>query len=422
MRRRRVHYVVQSEMLDGGVIESQIVARARAQARLFPESSVSIRFLEPARTALSPRARNTLRHYRSMWREGAIHVVPFVSRLGARATGSMLALSLARERFAREAPVFHCRGPVATLSAHGARLALGRGRVVFDLRGAATYETAHRFGAPQGQSLSPKGQHAVDTALRQELTGAAVADFVITVSPGMKEYAERNLGLSPDRILVVPSCVEELTYSDEARSRARQRWGVEPATPVFIYSGRIGPERLPDHMFRVFSAAARLRPDARLVLLLYRNDLDSLPARLAAAGIRPDHVVTETLGRDEAAASLAGADLSLFFCEPALRFDVALPIKMAEYLAAGTSLIVNSVARDVATIVRERRVGGIIDHDATDGALTQGITELLNHIGADRNAARQRALDACADLFLWERHAASLRRAYGWDMTTTCVE
>lgn len=410
-----MYYVVQSEMLDGGVIESQVVGRLRAQSRAADLPKPRLVFLEPVRIAFSRAARRTRAAYRRMWPEGRISVVPFVSRGGTSSPGEALALYLARERLSSAPIVFHCRGGNATWSAHVARCRLRRGRVVYDLRGSDAYETLHRRGYSWMEGVSADAARAYERALAAERRAASAADFVLTVSRGLQQYATDVLDVPSDRVLVTPSCVDDLTFAESRRRTVREQWGVEGDAPVFLYAGRLGRERLPDHMFRVFARVLRVRPDARLVLMLYRNDLENVDAALEHASVRPSSVTRVSCTRDEAVAQLCGADVGFFFCEPALRFRYCFPIKLPEYLAAGLSVVVNSAAAEVPELVRERGLGWIMDEELDVTSLDRHVGELVQQLAANRSELRERALRCCSELYLWRNHFAAVRQAYGHD-------
>src|SRR5262245_22998646 len=203
----RLYYVVQSEMLTGGVIESQILAALRAQAAAPGQPPTTLVFLEPLRVAWSRAARRTLRFFRGLWPQGRIVLLPFVGRLGGERAPAYSLLSYLRWRERDGADlVFHCRGSGATWTAHLARRALGRGRVIFDLRGHHPFETIHRLGHPDPASLPPAVERSYRLTLQRERQAAAAADQLFTVSPGLVTYAVEDLGVPAERVLVVPNC------------------------------------------------------------------------------------------------------------------------------------------------------------------------------------------------------------------------
>jgi glycosyltransferase involved in cell wall biosynthesis len=411
-RMTRLYYVVQSEMLTGGVIEAQVIASLRAHNGVDGHPDTELVFLEPARVAFSRAARTTLAAYRRMWPSGRIRVVPFVGRLGAWAPGAFLLAHLARERVRSSSIAFHCRGAPATLSAGFARRALGKGRVVFDIRGAWAEETIHRLGFPWPERLSPLAAQSYASTLALERQAAAVADRVFAVSRGLKRYAIDVLGTPESRVSVVPSCVERLTFDDAARSEARRAWGVQDDAPVLLYSGRLGRERLPGLMFRLFRMIRQRRPDARLVVMTYRNQLGDILAEARSAGVPPDAVRCASAHRDAVVRQLCGADLGLLFLEPAARHEHCLPIKTAEYLGAGLGLVVNDTF-EVPALVRRHRLGWVIGGDDSDAALAAAASRIVDELDADRIGLRQRCLLACSKLFLWDRYLALIRTAYG---------
>src|SRR4051794_32431663 len=111
-----VWVVVTNEMLTG-VIPSQVLAPARAHVAAFPNLKLRIIFLEPARVALSNRARRRLEELRQMWPAGEMAVCPYVGRLGSFAPALSIRLAIEVGGRASTPAVFHCRGPEATIQA-----------------------------------------------------------------------------------------------------------------------------------------------------------------------------------------------------------------------------------------------------------------------------------------------------------------
>ncbi len=409
----RLYYIVQSEMMTGGVIEAQVIGTLRAHARIEGQPKTKLIFLEAGRVALSRRARATLRKYRSIWPEGDISIVPYVSRLGENSAGKSLAVYLSRERMSREEIIFHCRGPATTWAAHTARESLSKGRVIFDVRGPFADETIHRLGFPWPSELSPQAERAHRLCMDMDRRAAAVADRIFTISPGMKRYAIENFGASEDSTLVVPSCVENLSFDHKTRDEVRKEWGANPLSPVFLYAGRLGSERLPRHMFRLFAAALRIRPDAKFILMTYLNQLADIESLMKEAGVPRSAVTVASYSRDEALLRMCAADVGLLFLESALRYQDCLPIKIPEYLSAGLSLAMNSSVGKLPDLVSSRKLGWVIDEDVSNEALDENARKMIAEIEENSAVMKQRSLDACSEFFLWRNHVPAIRRAYG---------
>ena len=409
----KLFYIVKSEMLTGGVIEAQTVASLRAQAEFANHPPAQLIFLEAAGVALSKPARATLKRFRAMWLAGKIRLVPFVSRLGDDAPGQALALALAREKVGSEPLIFHCRAPEATKQAEVARRWLGRGRIVFDLRGATPYEAIHARGHPFAENLPPAIQRIYDKNLARDREAAAIADFVLTVSPGLRRYALEQLGVAEERLAVVPSCVAGLSYDETARQQARTGWGVADDAPVLLYAGQLAADRLPRHLFALFAALRKLRPDAKLVVLSYLNKLDDLRGLLTEFGVAESslHIAAHT--RDETLRLMAGADVAALFLEPALRYQYCFPIKIPEYLSAGLPLVVNDSFEWIPELLREKELGWVVPTVATTKDFSEAARAICASIATRRTEMRQKALAVCDEMFTWPRYRENLRRAYG---------
>jgi glycosyltransferase involved in cell wall biosynthesis len=411
---KKLFFLTQSEIMTGGVIEAQVIASLRAQTATPGQPETRLIFLESASEARKPQVRAKFKEFKSFWPEGRMSLAPFVGRFGGDdAPARSLALALARERFSRDELIFHCRGPQATLSAARARKYLKKGRVIFDVRGASAFEAIHRQGFPWRENLSAAAEKAWEYGLAEDRAAAQAADELFVVSPGLKRYATDYLGVAAERVTIVPSCVAGPSYSAENRRAARKRWAARDDAPILLYSGRLGPERLPQLMFRLFRAMLDKNPAAKLVILSYLNQLNNLTDLREAAGVPETAIIVDELSRDEVIKTLPGADVAAIFLEPALRFQLAVPIKLAEYLGAGLPLVVNNVFEWIPDLIKERGIGWTLDHEGPEEALKQTAQTICRSVAQDRAGLRERALATCEEHFVWPRYIPAMRRAYG---------
>jgi glycosyltransferase involved in cell wall biosynthesis len=414
--RSRVFFVVQNEMLTGGVIEAQVIGSLRAQSRIGDAPPTTALFLEPARVAFSRRARRTLKFYRRLWPEGDIRIVPYVGRLGRDAAAMTLAAYVAALRLTRDRIAFHCRGSEAAWSAHVARRVIGRGIVVCDVRGHYPLETIHRLGCPHVSAITPRARAAYESTLRSDARAARIADRFFVVSEGLKDYVS-GFGRQHSDIDVVPSCVDDLAFDVERRRRLREGWGIADGAPVFAYAGRIGPERQPLLMFTLFRAILERHAGARLLLFVYRNDLRDLHEMLQAAGVPSTAVTIERASRDHVVSCLCAADYGLLFCEPADRYASWFPIKFPEYLSAGLGVVLNDLVGALPELVRQRQIGRVIEHPWDEAAVERCASTLVEAIRHDADGIRSRALATCVEKYLWSTHVPIMRRAFGFEPT-----
>ncbi len=409
----RVVYVGLGEILGGGVVASQVVGPARAHARLHPDTDVRVVFLEGGRAVVSRPVRAAIRALRALWPEGRMAVVPYVGRLGRNAPGRSLALYVRASMRGGGAPAFIARNSRAALAAAHARDAVGGGRVLMDLHGHEPWEAVLRLGFRGDRDLPARERHVFDRARATDREGARRSDAVTGVTEGLVDYAVEELGAARETAACVPNCVEDLSWSPEDRRAARARWGTG-AAPILIYSGRLGPERLPDVMLGLLAAARRRAPEARLVLLTYLDELPDLRSRMAAMGVPEHAVVRESLDRDGARRALSGGDAGICLYEPAPRYlRYGCPIKVPEYLAAGLALAVDRSVTWVADLVERDAPGVVLPANPSAEDLDGAAAALLELAGPRREEARARALDACRARFLWSAHLPVVRRLLG---------
>ena len=156
-----------------------------------------------------------------------------------------------------------------------------------------------------------------------------------------------------------------------------------------------------------------VNPSARLVILSYLNQLENLAALREAAGVPETSITVDELTRDEVIKTLPGADVAAIFLEPALRFQLAVPIKLAEYLGAGLPLVVNSVFAWIPDLINERGIGWTVDQTSPDEVLSAAAQTICASLAQDRAGLRERALAVCEEHFIWPRYVPAIRRGYG---------
>jgi hypothetical protein len=127
-----------------------------------------------------------------------------------------------------------------------------------------------------------------------------------------------------------------------------------------VYVGKLTAPYMDREMVEFFSVARR--SDPRLAfLILTQAPPDSMLAELARAGIpESDYRIT----RSAPAAlgdHLALADFAICFCRPSFARIASSPTKIGEYLGAGLPVASGPGIGDVDGILRDRRVGAIVE-------------------------------------------------------------
>jgi glycosyltransferase involved in cell wall biosynthesis len=224
-----------------------------------------------------------------------------------------------------------------------------------------------------------------------------VADEVITTSPGYAEVLSRRYRIPPPRLIRnLPTWrVERGTDGDPARP------------PLAVYFGAITRNRGLTTALRALALAPELRmrfvgPEA----WGYRRELERLAVELGVA----DRVeLLEPVPPESAGEVLADADLGLALIEPAcLSYEMTLPNKLYEYVAAGLPVLASEVPV-LAAEVRRHGIGLTVD-PGDPAAIATAIRSMLEP------EARRDALEAVSRLAeeaAWETERERLAQVYG---------
>lgn len=219
---------------------------------------------------------------------------------------------------------------------------------------------------------------------------APMVDHWVVVSTEIAREWQRELGIPPERITVMPNGIDTETFrpDPEARLETRSQLGISAETPLLLCVGRLEQEK----GFQVaIQAVRRLLPRFPTLRLLvvgegaYRNVL----ARAAAS---TDGAVTLTgyAPGQQVARLLAAADI---FVMPTLCHE-AFPMTIVEAMAAGLPVVASHVG-GIPDAVDENRTGMLVPMGSAE-ALARAIERLLldpSLRSAMARAARTTALE-----------------------------
>ena len=404
----RVCFVVLNEMLTG-VVPSQVIAPARAYARM-SEVSVEVIFLEPARVAVSRRARSRVRELRAMWPGGRVLCLPYVGRFGTRTPARTLEAYLGATRARRGRLVLHCRGPEAT--AHGADAARRwGGRVVFDARGASGHEAVLRLEAGGKAGDSGLVERAFRDGEARDRFAVERASAVLAVSEPLAERLETLANGRRVPFAVVPCCVERAVFSAVARCEMRGRLGLGDEDILLVHTSTEARWEAFDEVIALYRAVRALQP-ARLLFLT------TLGPEVVTASLGHDDplrsgVDVRRARPDEVAAYLSAADVGVLLRRPHETHRYASPVKFAEYLGAGLVPVVSDGVGTAPALLGESGLGIVVGGPEDAGRFESAASALTALLGGDRSQLRDRAIALCGRRFVWGEQLPSIRAAYG---------
>ena len=270
----------------------------------------------------------------------------------------------------RRAGLIHCRYYYASFVALlASRLSLHRVKVIFDVR-----------------TLLPE-QGLVNLIWRRENASfkfwkrvekwmVACADRVICVSSPMTELiVNEHPGAAVETI---PNFVDlEHFRQDGAHGKIRRReLRIENRT-VLLYSGTLGgryPAGRMAECVKLFCQA--IGPESFFLVLTSSDEkrLEPLAMQLEANGLcRDKDWKTLDVGAGDVAGYLNAADWSLLVLDDFLTSETFLPIKFAEYLAAGLPVLTHPQNSGIIDILGKYRIGAVLDGAVATAVLGENL-------------------------------------------------
>jgi glycosyltransferase involved in cell wall biosynthesis len=145
----------------------------------------------------------------------------------------------------------------------------------------------------------------------------------------------RNLGVDEEKIAIVPNGIDLAEYPDlPPRGRFRAAWGIDDATKVVLYLGRLDPTKGIDLLIRSFGEVGQEFGDA--VLMLVGGDMghnEEFRRRVRSLGLDDRVIFTGFVSREDKMAAFTDADV---FVTPSF---TGFPITFLEACLCGTPIV-----------------------------------------------------------------------------------
>ena len=377
---------------ETGVFESQVLE----YGRLLRTLGLEFRYLlfEGLRTRLSDRggiARRLARMRQQF--EASIEIRYLPAPLGR--TGMWLAaarIDRAGRDLAADRLLIQARGSAAACAALEMRRRVRSARVLYDARGDEAAE------ARLEGSLAPSRRRRAwwtRRALRMEelqRRAGAEADHVLAVSTPLKERICSASGTPPERVTVVPCCVDPRRVAREAAVRidVRHRLGIDGQF-VLVYSGSLTAYQIPDQVGKLVEAMQRRRPQIHLLLMTRdRAGAQRWFGRLAQTG----SMTLVEAQYEEVGDYLAAADAALLLRRDDPVNRVACPVKFAEYIVSGLPVILTPRIGDLDGYVRDTGHGLLLDLDRSpEEQANQVLQAIDSRRWIDRAEIRRRGIE-----------------------------
>lgn len=191
--------------------------------------------------------------------------------------------------------------------------------------------------------------------MRQILTEYPKAQAIVCVSEGVAEDL-RSLGLPADKVQAIYNAVVDERFEQAALAPGGHRWMGDPAAPLLLAAGRIGPQKDFPTLLRAMKRVRDAGSPARLLILGEGKTPDAraeLKAQAVALGL--GEVVDMPGYVPDAVPYIAKADLFVL----SSRWE-GLPGVLIEALACGTPIVSTDCPSGPHEILEAGRHGALV--------------------------------------------------------------
>jgi glycosyltransferase involved in cell wall biosynthesis len=380
-RIRRVAVLAHASVLDRTGYARRAIDAALAWRRVLRDGEVVLATIESPKRLRDRAAR--VGAQREVERGGArlvvLHALP--RRLGLAALSDAAAARTLRRFLAREKiDLVHAHGPRAARTALRAAHGL-EARVVADVHGDRAAERRLERGAADDAAAAPDPAEAeVVRAADGAVHASAALAARLPAAPG-----------KPSQVvpcLVAAARVPGDADAERLREEGRRRMGFGADDRVVAYAGSLAPWQEATRLARLLALAAATEP--RLRVLFLSPDERGAARVLASGGLRGDVVRVASPPADRVIESLLAADAGVLLRRPALANTLAFPTKVAEYLAAGLSVVASDAVPAVVEIVEgDEGLGEVVPWTTDDETWARRLAARAAPATAVERAARR---------------------------------
>ena len=261
------------------------------------------------------------------------------------------------------------------------------------LAGALAYKTAKKASIPFiVESFEPHSKYMLYTGVWRafmpyylynsyfEKRQIEHAKYLITVTKNYHDFLV-DVGVDPDRVIVVPSITstDRFSVDPELGARIRKEEGIAENAIVGIYVGKFGGLYLDEHAFELIELARkRFSPSFHLIILTPQNT-EVIKKRLVAKGFDEEGITIKLASHKEVSNYLAAADFAFSPIKYMAMSAYQSPVKNGEYWAAGLPILLTDKVSDDHWIIEKHGIGGAL-FDIEKDNMTQAIDQVANEM------------------------------------------
>jgi len=230
------------------------------------------------------------------------------------------------------------------------------------------------------------------------------ADRVVVIHERFADYVVRELGVAPDRVVVIRNWTHLPLTVPATGSASRDAFGWRAGDTVVLHAGNMGVKQGLEHVVAAAREADRREAPVRFVLLGGGGEHDRLVE--SARGIERIEFL-DPLPDDRFRGALAAADLLLVNEKPGVA-AMSVPSKLTSYFDAGRPVIAATDPTGITAAELAASGGGIVVPAGESGSLIDAVLALRADpqraaaLGAAGRRYRETVLDQDAAIDQWE--------------------
>ena len=229
-----------------------------------------------------------------------------------------------------------------------------------------------------------------------------LADYIIAVSDGLKKFL-CNLGISEEKIAVIPTGVNIETFENRNPSLIRNRYNLDEKK-IIIYTGSLAEFQGVDYLLQAMPSVFKEVKDAVLILAGNTNIAKYINFS-KELGIYDNVLFLGERPFEEVPDLLAAADVAVI---PRVNCP-GIPQKLTNYMAAGKAIV---CFKGSAKLLIDRENGIVVENGDTDN-MARKIIHLLKNLD-ERNMLGSKAKESLLGRYDWPSLSKKVLEVYGW--------
>lgn len=213
-----------------------------------------------------------------------------------------------------------------------------------------------------------------------------------------------------DPIRVIPCCINEQNL-DKTNTMILKEYGFKEDQLIFVYSGGLSHYQQIPAMLELWSMF--LENERVRFLLLTNQDPHSHPTSVDSIDIFGERLVHLNLPRHQVIPLVSVCDLAFMLREDVPLNNSASPVKFAEYLLSGASIVSSPNIGDASQHIIDNKLGILIDPNDLDVGF-QILNRYLNGYSKEMKIQIQkRAKSVLLNNYTWQSHKRIFNELYG---------